>query len=79
MDYYTDGELWVAHGDGWRTGVRCWHECHDAHIEIVYQEYKEKDCAWVDGSTVTGIDSDVWDALVKRGNFLMSEMKGDLK
>ena len=73
LEYYTDGEIWVAHGDGWRTGVRCWHEYGDAHIEIVYQEYVDK--KWVEKATVGAVDKVMWERLVKYGTFLINAMK----
>lgn len=73
LEYYTDGEIWVANGDGWRTGVRCWHECNDAHIEIVYQELQ--DGSWVEKSVISGIDKVMWTRLVKYGTFLIDSME----
>ena len=73
LEYYTDGEIWVAHGDGWRTGVRCWHECNDAHIEIVYQEYA--DGSWIEKSSISPIDKVQWERLVKYGTFLIEAME----
>lgn len=73
LEYYTDGEVWVAHGDGWRTGVRCWHECQEAHIEIVYQEYV--DGSWTEKSAISAIDKVMWERLVKYGTFLIDAME----
>lgn len=73
LEYYTDGEIWVAHGDGWRTGVRCWHECQDAHVEIVYQEYV--DGSWIEKSSIGPVDKAMWERLVKYGTFLIEVME----
>lgn len=69
------GEIWASHGDGWRMGIRCWHECNEAHIEIVYQEAEAG--GWKDKSVISGVDWAAWDRLVQYGMFLFNMMEVD--